>query len=189
MSLRPDLCTVQSALRPLVVAKHQRRIRALDIGAGIGRVTQDVLLHLVDEVVLVEPVAKFLAQAQTRIPTFKGIADKSKGVLCVKSTLQAFDPRTAPDVNPKNVYSRAGATVKTKDEGYDVVWMQWCLGHMTDDDLVQLLKASKESLRGPAAGDDQNTAGIIVVKENCCAETISGEPQVIFSDDDSSVTR
>lgn len=188
MSLRPDLCTVPSALQPL--SRPSRKRRALDIGAGIGRVTQDVLLHLVDEVVLVEPVPKFLAQAQSRSPTFKGIADKAKGVLFVRDTLQAFDPRKPVDGNGKNVYAYAGAPLKTRegDAGYDVVWMQWCLGHMSDEELVRLLKASRASLRLPH-NDDPKTAGLIVVKENCCSEASDDEPATIFCEEDSSVTR
>ncbi|KZV90409.1 DUF858-domain-containing protein [Exidia glandulosa HHB12029] len=192
MSLRPELCLVPSALKPLAAPKTRtkRRTRALDIGAGIGRVTQDVLIHLVDEVVLVEPVPKFIAQAQSRSPLFKGIAEKQKGILFVKSTLQDFDPRQPPDeTDAKKVFAHAGASFKKDDEpGYDVAWMQWCLGHMSDNELVQLLKATRASLR-EAIEDDPRTAGLIVVKENCCSETSDGKPVTVWSEEDSSVTR
>ncbi|KAK0550408.1 hypothetical protein OC846_003675 [Tilletia horrida] len=40
------------------------RTRALDVGAGVGRVSRDTLLPLVEEVHLVEPVRKFLDEAK-----------------------------------------------------------------------------------------------------------------------------
>lgn len=61
MNLMPRLCKVKSALRRLDAASvdpMQSKCRALDVGGGVGRTTKDVLLHLVDEVVLVEPVNK-----------------------------------------------------------------------------------------------------------------------------------
>jgi protein N-terminal methyltransferase len=60
MTLMPRLCTVASSLRRLSEVKgpESSRTRALDVGGGVGRTTQDVLLHLVDEVILVEPVNK-----------------------------------------------------------------------------------------------------------------------------------
>lgn len=64
----------------------------------------------------------------------------------------------------------------TPDEGrYDVIWVQWVLGHLTDDDLVNFFKRCKKGL----APD-----GIIVVKEN-----VSGSNITEFDDVDSSYTR
>lgn len=58
---------------------------------------------------------------------------------------------------------------------YDLVWTQWCVGHLTDDQLVEYLKRCA----GTLAPD-----GVIVVKENL---TTSGVD--IFDENDSSVTR
>jgi protein N-terminal methyltransferase len=60
MKLMPQLCKVDSALKGLDMGETigQTRFRALDVGGGVGRTTKDVLLHLVDDVVLVEPVHK-----------------------------------------------------------------------------------------------------------------------------------
>ena len=44
---------------------------------------------------------------------------------------------------------------------YDVIWCQWVLGHLKDDDLVCFLQRAKAGL----ASD-----GIIVIKENTCPE-------------------
>lgn len=58
---------------------------------------------------------------------------------------------------------------------YDLVWTQWCVGHLTDAQLVGYLRRCAETL-GPG--------GVIVVKENL---TTSGVD--IFDENDSSVTR
>lgn len=58
---------------------------------------------------------------------------------------------------------------------YDLIWNQWCLGHLTDAQLMEYLKKCKGVLK---------EGGWIVVKENM---STSGED--IFDDVDSSVTR
>ena len=42
-------------------------------------------------------------------------------------------------------------------DGFDVVWLQWILGHLTDTDVLGLLCRSRAGLRA---------GGTIVVKEN-----------------------
>jgi protein N-terminal methyltransferase len=58
---------------------------------------------------------------------------------------------------------------------YDLMWNQWCVGHLTDIELVEHLKRCKHSL---------NPRGWIVVKEN-----LSSDPGDTFDEIDSSVTR
>ena len=58
MHIMPRLCKVDSALKKIRLEEDCARYRALDVGGGVGRTTKDVLLHLVDEVVLLEPVHK-----------------------------------------------------------------------------------------------------------------------------------
>ena len=40
---------------------------------------------------------------------------------------------------------------------YDLVWIQWCIGSLTDDDLVEFLKRIRASLAD---------GGVIVIKDN-----------------------
>jgi protein N-terminal methyltransferase len=63
LSLLPQLHTFPSPLTPLPPPPAPHRRTALDVGAGIGRVTRHVLLPLFDDVVLLEPVAKFVSEA------------------------------------------------------------------------------------------------------------------------------
>lgn len=43
--------------------RPDHRLTALDVGAGIGRVSRNVLSPLFDEVIMIEPVAKFVQEA------------------------------------------------------------------------------------------------------------------------------
>ncbi|RKF82484.1 Alpha N-terminal protein methyltransferase 1 [Golovinomyces cichoracearum] len=58
---------------------------------------------------------------------------------------------------------------------YDLVWNQWCLGHLTDTQLLTHLKKCAEIL---------TPGGFVVVKEN-----LSTSQEDVFDDLDSSVTR
>jgi len=198
LSILPHLCTVPSALKPLESSVAPRRYRALDVGtavlpsicryysyvwayqgAGIGRVTKDVLLHLFFDVVLLEPVQPLIAEALATSRTWKGIKDSEKSVLFIKQSLQSFNP--SDSITEDVVFAHAGAPIDPRQPyGYDVIWCQWCLGHLSDRQLVRFLKQSKQALR---------PGGVIVVKENCCPEEKPGEPESIYDSDDSSITR
>ena len=58
---------------------------------------------------------------------------------------------------------------------YDVIWIQWVLGHLTDSDFVQFFVRCRDGLKNN---------GIIIVKENVAS---GDEPD--FDDADSSYTR
>ncbi|GAO18702.1 uncharacterized protein UV8b_00038 [Ustilaginoidea virens] len=58
---------------------------------------------------------------------------------------------------------------------YDIIWTQWCLGHLTDQQVVLYLRTCREAL---------TPDGLVVVKENL---STSGSDD--FDETDSSVTR
>lgn len=68
------------------------------MGAGIGRVTRDVLLPLFDDVVLTEPVDKFVREARKGAEGWKDITksrnrgEGGKRVWVIKEGLQGLDP-------------------------------------------------------------------------------------------------
>jgi len=198
--LFPELSTVPSAVRPLKPAPP-RRFRALDVGAGIGRVTSDTLLPLVSDVVLLEPVESLVqaalsrgqasaAEARSRnedkLPLqerkWKGIADGSKSVTFLQGTLQACDP--ANPARTATFLGRIGYTPSSPDDksGFDIVWCQWCLSYMKDNDLLAFLKRSQAALR-------EEGPGVIVVKENVCRDGEGGVAEIRFDEEDSSVIR
>ena len=88
------------------------RGRALDCGAGIGRITKHLLTKHFEFVDLVEQDKHFLERARDYL------ADNQRVGSLYCSGLQNFN------------FSPAS---------YDVVWCQWVLGHLTDDHLVSLV--------------------------------------------------
>ncbi|XP_077334567.1 N-terminal Xaa-Pro-Lys N-methyltransferase 1 isoform X1 [Lithobates pipiens] len=121
---------------------------ALDCGAGIGRITKRLLLPLFKKVDMVDVTDEFLSKAKS----YLGEDGKRIGNFYC-SGLQEF----APEPNR-----------------YDVIWIQWVIGHLTDSHLVEFLKRCKTGLR---------PNGIIVIKDNMATEG------VIMDDVDSSICR
>ncbi|XP_030063716.1 N-terminal Xaa-Pro-Lys N-methyltransferase 1 [Microcaecilia unicolor] len=121
---------------------------ALDCGAGIGRITKRLLLPIFKMVDMVDVTEDFLIKAKTYL------GEESKRIgnfFC--SGLQDFTP---------------------EPNHYDVIWVQWVIGHLTDEHLVDFLKRCKTGLR---------PNGIIVIKDNMAHEG------VIMDDVDSSLCR
>ncbi|KAH9484345.1 Alpha N-terminal protein methyltransferase 1 [Psilocybe cubensis] len=193
LNLFPQLSTIPSAFRPLDAPSDPPRTRALDVGAGIGRVTADVLLHLVSDVTILEPVEPFVQEALSRArrsaadpsskDAWRGLADGSKSVTLLQGTLQDFHP-----LQPHHArfLDRVGYQPPRPDDevgqGFDVIWCQWCLGHLSNVDLVAFLKRSHESLK-------KHPKALIVVKENICSDKPDGSAQEVFDEQDSSLTR
>ncbi|UNI19626.1 Protein N-terminal methyltransferase [Purpureocillium takamizusanense] len=119
---------------------------ALEGGAGIGRITEGLLLHLAEHVDVVEPIAKF-TEALKGKPGVRDIFNVG---------LEEWRPNDGAE--------------------YDLIWTQWCLGHLTDEQMVEYLKLCKTVLK-PGSG-------VIVIKENLSTTDVD-----VFDDEDSSVTR
>ncbi|KAI0971055.1 AdoMet dependent proline di-methyltransferase-domain-containing protein [Xylaria arbuscula] len=168
--------------------------RALEGGAGIGRITNGLLLDLAETVDVVEPISKFT----------DALAKRDGVGRIFNLGLEEWRPGEGGDLS------------------YDVVWNQWCLGHLTDIQLeeyllrvsiistrrsfstlpLQLLAPVEINFRFHASaislirevkmkcksvlstGEDGKVSGVIVVKEN----TTTGEED-LFDEVDSSVTR
>ncbi|XP_018420215.1 PREDICTED: alpha N-terminal protein methyltransferase 1B [Nanorana parkeri] len=121
---------------------------ALDCGSGIGRVSKHVLLPVFNNIELVDMTEPFLEEAQNYL---EEEADKVETLYCY--CLQDFIP------TPKK---------------YDVIWMQWVSGHLTDRDLLITLLRCKNALK-------EN--GVIIIKDNVARQGCRLDP------DDSSVIR
>ena len=74
---------------------------------------------------------------------------------------------------------KAGETEEKseRDIVYDLIWTQWCVGQLTDTQLVEYLRRIQDSLI---------KGGWIVVKENLSNHQLGED---IYDDTDSSVTR
>lgn len=128
----------------------------------------------------------------------------TRSVTVVQGTLQAFDPRLAPGTDGNGLLlGRVGYTpsaptassaTDSEEVGYDVIWCQWCLGHLSDTDLVSFFQRARAALRNRSSNTGSTKTyysnnSVIVVKENTCREEDPGEPRVVFDETDSSLTR
>jgi protein N-terminal methyltransferase len=127
--------------------------RAADCGAGIGRVTSGFLAKSCDVVDIVEPVEEFVAEIRFGAE-FKELREKGKIGELFTVGLEDWRPEKGR---------------------YALIWNQWCVGHLKDDQLVEYLRRCGQALvRG----------GWVVVKENLS----TGESD-LYDELDSSVTR
>ncbi|CAG9854628.1 unnamed protein product [Phyllotreta striolata] len=128
---------------------HPGRDYALDCGAGIGRISKFLLTDVFEKVDMVEQNEAFLEQAEKYLgPKFSKIGH--------------FYPQGLQNFQP--------------EEGkYDVIWIQWVLGHLTNKDLVNFLSSCRCGLK---------KNGVIIVKEN-----ITSSDSIEKDEQDSSVTR
>jgi len=122
--------------------------RALDVGAGIGRITKNFLVNYFDSVDLLERNHDFLEKAKTYINN-----GKVKNYFC---------------------YGMQEFSFENNNVRYDLIWIQWVIGHLIDSHLIEFLKKCQKAL---------NPNGMIVIKDNNCPTGF------IFDATDSSVTR
>lgn len=124
------------------------KTRALDCGAGIGRVSKNLLMNEFQTVDLIEQDEKFCNKARESLSASGQLGE---------------------------IYNMGLQDFKDDGKKYDVVWSQWVLGHLTDDDLISFFRQLSTVL-------EKN--GMIVVKEN-----FTKNNEVIQDLTDSSVTR
>jgi protein N-terminal methyltransferase len=110
---------IPSSARFLSRLTGMGRGRAVDCGAGMGRVSKSLLVPMFERVDLVEQSESLLAAA----PSF---IDSAKAEHFWAIGLQDFRP---------------------PPETYDCVWCQWVLSHLTDEDLVSFLERMAAALK------------------------------------------
>ncbi|KAL8482200.1 hypothetical protein ACS0TY_028378 [Phlomoides rotata] len=104
-------------------ASRGRRLVSLDCGSGIGRITKNLLIRYFNEVDLLEPVSHFLDTARRNLaPENLMVTEDYRAVNFFCVPLQDFTPE-------------AGR--------YDIIWIQWCIGHLSDDDFVSFFNRAK----------------------------------------------
>ena len=145
---------IKSSIRPeLKLTKEENGglpTHACECGAGIGRVSKGLLLPLgITQCDLVEPSPRLISSA----PEYLG-DQYSPRCRYFCTGLQDFEP---------------------KEQFYDLIWIQWVIIYITDEDLVDFLKRCALGLR---------PGGVIVIKDNTC-----DKEAFVFERDDSSVTR
>lgn len=127
----------------------------IDMGAGIGRITRDLLWKVSDRCDLLEPVQPFVAQMHHELV---GVAAKNR----------------LGDIY--DIGMQQWTCLPEKLGRYWLVWCQWCVGQLPDDELVEFWSRCRGALIG-------NGVGTMIVKENIAPV------DDIFDETDSSVTR
>lgn len=118
-----------------------------NLSNSIGRITEGLLLSIASTVDIVEPIAKF--------------ADNLRGKEGIGRIL--------------NVGLESWSPEQSSETKYDLIWNQWCLGHLTDAQLQSYLTKCLTMLK---------EGGLVIVKEN-----LSTTGEDLFDELDSSVTR
>ncbi|PYH96200.1 DUF858 domain protein [Aspergillus ellipticus CBS 707.79] len=124
--------------------------RGADCGAGVGRVTEGLLSQVCTSIDAIEPVEKFTHVIRASQLHRDGVV--------------------------QDIYTM-GIEDWVPEKKYDLIWTQFCVGHLTDVQLGRYFGRCREALVD---------SGVIVVKEN-----MSTDPQGLdmFDEEDSSVTR
>lgn len=117
--------------------------RALDVGAGIGRVSKYLLTKNFKKVDLLEQNEKFLNEAKKNLqssPLAKHIVDNffcSGKSLLVPNSLIHF---TVDKIHNKRLCLGLKDFTNPDNIKYDVIWIQWVLLYLNDEDVVEFLK-------------------------------------------------
>ena len=125
----PDVKCSCELLNGLILTKQLKPGNALDLAAGIGRVTEFVLCNFFKEIDLVEKDKKFIDKCKVKFSSNDKI---------------------------KKIYMESLENFKFERK-YDLIWIQWCLENLEDEDLEPFIKKCYDNL---------NEDGIIIVKEN-----------------------
>ncbi|OAF70292.1 hypothetical protein A3Q56_01936 [Intoshia linei] len=125
-----DILQSKEILDQFIRNKKIKCNRALDVGSGIGRITKNLLINYFKKVDLVDISEKFLNQAKSELSSNV----KFGNTFC--SSLVNFHPQI---------------------DYYNVIWCQWILSYLTNQDLIQFLQRCKEAIQ---------PGGYIFVKEN-----------------------
>lgn len=108
-----------------------KRMHAMDAGAGVGRVTKQVLLKVFDSVHLVEGSDALSKQSRRYLGN-----KRAQRCTFAHARLEDFRPMSG---------------------AFDLIWLQWTLQYLIDDDVISFLSSCVQSLE---------RHGIVIVKEN-----------------------
>lgn len=116
---KPDIEFSNKLLERLINSNMINTEKVLDCAAGVGRVSEYVLVNHFKQVDMFEQEEKFVNEAKQKFKNNSRVCS----ITC--SSIQ--------DYNFNNVK-------------YDLIWMQWCLENISDSDLVIFMKKSYKAL-------------------------------------------
>lgn len=167
--------------------KAPKKLRCVDCGAGIGRVSRDLLVHFADTIDIVEPCRPLCEAAATSADT-RSLQDSGKLANIHVCGVQDFDPTvdaTAATAAERGYDVIAVDNAPDRGARYDFIWNQWCLGQLDDAALVSYLKRCKAAIGAGAGTAEEDARRYVFVKENVTGPG-AGD---IFDVTDSSWTR
>ncbi|PLB39778.1 N-terminal protein methyltransferase [Aspergillus candidus] len=151
IDLRGSRTFLAKAHRLVPSCKKEGKLhRGVDCGAGVGRITEGFLGQVCEVMDAVEPVEKFARALKERVPKMECAVE--------------------------DVYI-VGLEGWVPEKKYDLIWIQFCVGHLTDVQLRECFVRCKNAL---------TETGMLVIKENNSTD-VDGED--IYDELDSSVTR
>jgi protein N-terminal methyltransferase len=163
----PDIRGSRAFLNKLVL-RHGLRTGvsavAIDVGAGIGRITNALLLPMFGTVDMLEQNEEYLVESKQHLKPSPEHPHLGVVQYRIARGMQEFT-------------SEDSATGTSYRDRYDLIWIQWCIIYLTDEDLVSFLKECFKCLA---------TGGIICVKDNT---TPRGPHGFVLDKEDSSVMR
>ncbi|PCG92451.1 Hypothetical protein PENO1_088550 [Penicillium occitanis (nom. inval.)] len=165
--------------------KSKKLKRGVDCGAGIGRVTDGFLRNVCETVDVVEPVGKFadvirqgplVRRKKTTPPIPSTTETNHKTSEEIEKAEEEEEEEEEEEGVIENIYI-TGLESWLPTEKYDLIWNQWCVGHLTNAQLTTYLQRAADAL---------TPSGILVLKEN---NSTDPDGKDIYDEVDSSVTR
>lgn len=142
---------------------------ALDCGAGIGRITRELLLHYFAEVDILEPSQVLIEEAKRLL---QPPSSDSNNLSHPDGYHVANYFQIGLQEHPWHLYPQR----------YDAIWLQWAIDKLTDQDAVTMLINSRISLK--------STNSVVFLKENICPPHVCDDQQIrFFVDDEPTITR
>ncbi|RYG57363.1 hypothetical protein EON66_00550, partial [archaeon] len=120
--------------------------RALDVGAGIGRVTQDVLRHYFQGVDVMEPSPKMLHAARVALCGHGGVDEPTPGAATTACADMAASSTAVSTTSYRFIQSGIHDFSFEPDVLYDCIWLQWVIGCASDVQLIDFLRAAGSAL-------------------------------------------
>ena len=159
----PDVAGSLAFIESLIPHSAREKGCALDCGAGIGRVTKDVLVPSgFPAVDLMDVRPEFLQQAEQQIgrPPVRTLYCRG---------LAEFD---------FDIGSSSSSSSSSSSARWDLIWVQWCVIYLRDAEFVTFFKRA-------AAALSKTPHSYVVLKEN----VLRKDRKPVYDESDKSVTR
>lgn len=136
-----DISFSMNLLEDYISKKFFKPSSVLEIGAGIGRVTKNLLINYFTDITLVEQSKPFIDKAKETLEKSKS---ESVKINYIAEPMQS-------------IFENEHFFGENSEPRFSAIWIQWCIENLDDDDLTKLLTKCKQLLL---------PKGMIFIKEN-----------------------